>query len=409
MTSPACQEEMMSETALDARIPPHVPRDRVVDFDITESPSLDAEVHGAIRSARDRFPSVAYTPRNGGHWLVYGRDNLQRVLSETETFSSKQLSLQPVDSPMKMIPLQLDPPEHAPYRHLLLKHLGPKEIRGMEPFIRSWAEQMIAPLETATSCDFVKAVAEPMPVSVFMVTMGMPLERFDEFRGLAVAALDPHTPPEERMGLHGRIFAVIGELIQARAADPRDDLVSKLLAERLDGRPLNQEELFSICYLLFLAGLDTVTNAMAYGMRHVAGDPALQASLRADPSTIPAVVEDMLRRYTFVNTTRVAAHDTVLDGAEIKAGEALCCVLWAGSNDEGADSETAARQFAFGSGPHTCLGMHLARAELRIMYETWFAHIGDFERADEAVGAIRGGSVMAITSLPLRLHPRKTR
>ena len=396
----------MSDVAHEVGIPPHVPANRVVDFDVSDAPSLPGDVHGQIRHARDSFPSVCYTPRNGGHWLVYGRENLHRVLSETETFSSRQLSLQPVESPMKMIPLQLDPPDHTPYRHLLLKHLGPREIRGMEPFVRSWAERLIAPLEGVASCDFVKAVAEPMPVSVFMVIMGLPLERFDEFRSLAVGALDPHTPAEQRPALHGQIFAVISELIQARTAAPRDDLVSKLLAERLDGRPLNPEELFSICFLLFLAGLDTVTNAMAYGMRHVAGDPALQARMRANPAEIPAVVEEMLRRYTFVNTVRVAAHDTVLDGAQIMAGEALCCVLWSGSNDEGAQGDTAARQFAFGAGPHTCLGLHLARLELRVMWETWFAHIGDFERGPDAPDAVRGGSVMAVTALPLCMHPR---
>ena len=83
----------MSEAATEVRIPPHVPADRIVDFDVSDAPSLPGDVHGRIRQARDGFPSVCYTPRNGGHWLVYGRENLHRVLSETETFSSRQLSL----------------------------------------------------------------------------------------------------------------------------------------------------------------------------------------------------------------------------------------------------------------------------------------------------------------------------
>jgi cytochrome P450 len=379
--------------------PAHVPTSLVVDFDLYNDPGFADDVHATIAGAVARFPPVCFTLRNGGHWLVFGRTALQQVLGDTERFSSRQLSLQPgASTAPRFIPLSLDPPDHAPYRNLLLKHLGPKEIRGLEPFIRGWAERLIAPLEGRTECDFVAEVAEAMPVSVFMEMMGLPLDRFHEFRGLVINALTPRTPPEERMTLHGRIMAVLSEVIQARSAEPRDDLVSKLLSERIEGRPLSQEEMFSICYLLFLAGLDTVTNAMAYGMRHLAGDPALQARLRADPALIPAAVEDLMRRFTFVNTVRVAVKDTELDGVAIKDGDLLACVLWGGSNG-GEDT----RQFGFGHGPHTCLGMHLARTELRIMYETWFAHIGEFSPGEQPSGACHGGTVMGISSVPLRL------
>lgn len=379
--------------------PAHVPRDRIVDFDLYTDPGFTQDAHATIAGAAGRYPPVCFTPRNGGHWLVFGREALQQVLSDTGRFSSRQLSLQPgASSAPRFIPLGLDPPEHEPYRHILLKHLGPKEIRGLEPFIRSWAERLIAPLERRTECDFVADVAEAMPVSVFMEMMGLPLDRFHEFRSLVIGALSPRTAPDERMALHGRIMGAISELIAARRAEPRDDLVSKLLTEQVAGRPLSQEEMFSICYLLFLAGLDTVTNAMAYGMRHLAGDADLQARLRADPSLIPATVDDLMRRYTFVNTVRVAVKDTELDGVAIREGEALACVLWGGSN--GGDE---VRQFGFGHGPHTCLGMHLARAELRIMYETWFAHIGDFSLGEQPAGVCHGGNVMGISSVPLRL------
>jgi len=389
----------MSETLAPSAVPSHVPKDRVVDFDLYFDPRFSDDVHGAMRAARDSYPTVCFTPHNGGHWLVFGGDALHHVMTDTDRFSSRQLSLQPgASSAPRFIPLGLDPPEHAPYRHLLLKHLGPREIRGLEPFIRSWAERLIKPLAGQSECDFVRDVAEPMPVSVFMETMGLPLGRFHEFRGLVIGALSPRTPVDERMGLHGRIVGVLGELIAARRAEPRDDLVSKLLAEELDGRPLSQDELFSICYLLFLAGMDTVTNAMAYGMRHLAGDKALQATLRGEPGRIPDTVEEFMRRFTFVNTVRVAVQDTELDGVQIKEGEALACVLWGGSNDR-----DDPRQFGFGHGPHTCLGMHLARTELRIMYETWLDEIDAFSLGEPTPGAMHGGSVMGLSSVPLRL------
>jgi cytochrome P450 len=371
-----------------------------VDFDLYNDPGFTEDVHATIAGAVGRFSPVCFTPRNGGHWLVFGREALQQVLGDTDRFSSRRLSLQPgASSAPRFIPLGLDPPDHAPYRNLLLKHLGPKEIRRLEPFIRDWAERLIAPLEGRTECDFVADVAEAMPVSVFMETMGLPLDRFHEFRGLVIGALSPRTPSEDRAGLHAQIVGVLAELIAARRMEPRDDMVSKLLAEQIDGRSLSQEEMFSICYLLFLAGMDTVTNAMAYGMRHLAANPALQARLRADPSLIPATVEDLMRRFTFVNTVRVAVKDTELDGVAILEGEPLACVLWGGSN-----GGEEARQFGFGHGPHTCLGMHLARTELRIMYETWFAHIGDFGLGEQPTGVCHGGNVMGISSVPLRLR-----
>lgn len=381
--------------------PGHVPVDREVDYDVYYDPALRHDVHGRMAEMRAGAANVAWTPRNGGHWMVFGREELERVLSGDPAFSSRQLSLEAASGSARMIPLSLDPPEHAPYRLLLLKYLGPKEIRGLEPFVRDWTERTIAKVEGRTSCDFIHDVAEIIPVSVFMALMGMPLDRFDEFRGLAAAALNPNSDMADRMTLNMRIFGVLAELIAAKRAQPADDLISHLLADTIEGRPLTEDELFSICFLLFLAGLDTVINATGYGMRHLALHPEDQARLRADPAAIPQAVEDFMRRYTFVNTVRVATRDVELGGVTIHAGEALCCVLWSGSNDPGAHGH-----MGFGSGPHLCLGIHLARLEMRVIYETWLKRIGPFALAEDDPAVMHGGSVMGMEKLPLVLAPQ---
>ena len=388
-----------------ADVPGHVSADRVIDFDIANDPALKHDVFKRMAEVRDASPSVAWTTANGGHWLVFGQEELQRVLNETETFSSSHLA--GGGAGPGFIPLSLDPPAHAPRRVLLLKHFGPPQVRRLEPFVREWAERLIAKLDGAAHCDFVKSVAEPMPLSVFMVMMGLPLERFDEFRHLVLMALTPPEPGEdmsERMGVHGKIMGILAGLIEERRREPRDDFVSRLLTETMDGRPLTQPELMSICFLLFLAGLDTVVNAMTYGMRHIAADPELQEALRRDRSLIPDTVERLLRRYTFVNTNRLVKRDTELGGASVKAGELVWCVLWGGSNDPGAETE-GPRHMAFGGGHHICLGMYLARLELRVMYETWFDHVGRFSLAPDDKPAMRGGTVMNITRLLLDMEP----
>jgi cytochrome P450 len=387
-----------------AKVPGHVPADRVIDFDLSQDNALKFDPFKRIQEVRAHSPRVAYTTGNGGHWIAFARDDIQQVLSEGESFSSAHLA--GGDGP-GFIPLSLDPPEHGPWRLLLLKHVGPAQIRGLEPLVRSWAERLITRLEGQPSCDFLKAVAEPMPVSVFMVMMGLPLERFDEFRGLVLKALTPPEPGEdmsERMGVHGQIMGILNQLIEDRRREPKDDLVSKLVAEEIDGRPVSHPELMSICFLLFLAGLDTVTNAMTYGMRHLAQHPELQGELRRDHSKIPAVVERMLRLYTFVNTNRLVKKDVVLDGVTLKAGDLIWLPLWAGSNEPGGETE-GVRHMAFGGGHHLCLGAHLARLELRVMYETWFDHIGQVSLAPDPGPAMRGGSVMNITRLLLNIEP----
>ncbi len=399
---------VMTLVANDARpLPAGVPPERVIDFDITQDPALKADIFERLRAVRDTAPRVAYTTGNGGHWLVFGRDELQRVLADAEAFSSSCMG--GIDG-QRFIPLSLDPPAHAPWRRLLLKHFGPAQVRTLEPFVRSWAERLIDKLVAASSCDFLKAVAEPMPVSVFMVLMGLPLERFDEFRRLVLLMLTPPEAGGDRAAPDAalaEIAAALNVLIAERRAAPRDDLISKLLAEEIDGRAFSHKELMSISFLLFVAGLDTVTNAMTYGMRHLARDQAMQDALRRDPSLIPAAAEKLLRLYTFVNTYRVVVKDTELDGVTLRAAEMVCCVLWGGSNDLEAETE-GPRHMGFGGGHHICLGMYLARLELRVMYETWFQRMGRFTLAPDDRPAMRGGTVMNITRLMLELEPLET-
>lgn len=395
--APSGEMTTAPQTAADR--PAHVPEALVVDFDIMLDAGLTDDVHGRIAQVRAGAPEVAWSPYQGGHWLVFGREALRQVLSGDAAFSSRSLAIGMGEQEGHLIPLTLDPPAHTPYRHLLLRTFGPREIKAMEPFVRAWAERLIDPLAGRAECDFIAAVAEPMPISVFMELMGLPLERFEEFRALAVAILSSTTPLEARMGLNLKIVGILSEIFAARRAAPRDDLVSRLISETIDGRPLSEQELLSMGFLLFLAGLDTVTNAMGYIVRRLAAEPQRAAALRGDPARIPDAVEDLLAQHAFVNTTRLATRDVELCGVHIREGDYLRCVLWAGSNEPGASGA----HMAFGSGPHICLGMHLARLELKVMLETWLARIPAFRLDPARPARMHGGTVMGIETLPLLL------
>lgn len=387
-------------------LPDHVPAELVIDFDITNDRGMEADAFKRLSALRDASPRLAYTPRNGGHWIAFDGADVETVLTDAERFTSTQFSRTSVEAGgPPMIPLGMDPPEHLPYRMMLLRYLGPKQIKRLAEVVRAKADMLIRPLVQQRTCDFVPTVAEQMPISIFMELMGLPAEGFQEFRDLAVLITSPSSHGDlEKMGAaNQRIMQILSELIAARTAEPKEDLVSALLSEQVGGRPLDGMEMMSICYVLFLGGLDTVTNAMAFGIRYLALDPELQAQVRQDRTLIPTVAERLLRQSAFVNPQREVVRDTELAGVRLKAGDLVWNLTWPASNAPG-ESADGPRHFAFGFGHHMCAGMHLARLELTAMYESWFEHIGRFRLADDGP-AMSGGPVMHLKRLLLEIEP----
>lgn len=392
----------MTESQTPARSPVH-------EFDYIADPGLLADAHARYWDLKETAPPVFWTSAHGGHWVCNSGAAVTRVLRHPEIFSSRILSIPPNPNQPKMIPEMLDPPEHRPYRQMLRPFFESKAIAPLEGRVTEWTEELLGAVIAAGECDFVASVASRLPVAVFMELFGFPMDRFDEFRGLVVSFFNARASAEERNRLAQTILGHIADLFRARMAEPRDDMVSKIIVSEIDGRKPDFDELMSIGFLMFLAGLDTVTNAMSFGMRHLAHDAALRQRAIDDPAIIPDMVEELLRRYAFVAAPRYIVQDTELEGAQLKAGDCILAPLPLVGWDEGLNPEPATvsveRQFyrhaAFGSGIHTCLGLHLARMELIVFYRIWFARIGHFRQIEKGDESCRGGSVMALEHLHL--------
>lgn len=383
----------------------------VFEFDYVRDPDVLADAHKGYWKLKEQAPSLFWTHCNGGHWVTTKADVITKILRHPEIFSSKFLSIPPNAMQPKMIPESLDPPEHRPYRQMLRPFFEGKAIAPLEPRITEWTTDLIDRVAESGECNFVEAVASRLPVSVFMEIFGFPMERFFEFRSISNQYFDHATDEQKRNELTGTILQMLTELIQARMAEPKEDLISTLATIDFAGRKLTFEELMSIGFLMFLAGLDTVTNAMTWGMRHLANDAALRQRIIDDPDCIPNAVEELLRRYAFVSPPRYLVQDTLIDGVELKAGESiflpLMMVGWdekLAANPDKVDVDRAHfRHAAFGSGVHTCLGLHLARMELAIFYRLWFEKIGHFTEDTSKPGPrMRGGSIIACENLHLK-------
>ena len=288
--------------------------------------------------------------------------------------------------------VQMDAPDHPKYRALTQSWFMPPNIRGLEDRIRTIARASVDRMAaTGGQCDFVKEVALHYPLHVVMEILGVPEQ--DERRMLMLTqelfgAADPDLARDESRAPSedlGTIQAVIADFYQYfaaisadRRAHPRGDLASVIANSQIDGRPLNELEAMSYYVIVATAGHDTTSSTTAGAMWALCEHPDQLEKLKADPSKIPMMIDEAIRWTTPVKTfMRSATEDTELAGRQIKKGDWLMLCYASGNRDEAVfeDAQTFKadrspnKQLAFGYGAHLCLGQHLAKMEMRILFE----------------------------------------
>jgi len=326
--------------------------------------------------------------------VVTRHEDVTFVLRNPDIFSSGMEAVY-LGNDNPLIPLQIDPPDHVKYRKLLDPLFAPKQVAKLEPRTRALVRDLVAKVADQGACDFHKAVAEPLPSTVFLEILGLPVERVDEFIVLKDGLIRPSADTEEgrRANVRAtalRVYEVLEETIADHVTHPRDDLISQFLTFEVDGERLTHEDILSTLHLFFMAGLDTVTASLDCIVAFLAQHDAHRAELAADPSLLPAAIEELLRWETPVTgVARVATRDIELAGCPISAGTPVSVLLGSANTDETVWEQADAVDFhreinkhiAFGGGVHRCLGSHLARMELRVALEEWTRAVPDYRIA----------------------------
>ena len=387
-------------------VPAHVPPELVREFDHHAEPVAAPNCFAPF----DRLygQRVFWSPLHGGFWVLTRSRDIDEALHRPDVFSSSPVGIPGMQGyPRKLIPEELDPPEHGKYRKPLAEPFAPKAVAGMADLVDETCIGLIDPLVASGECEFLADFAKPFPTIIFTGMLGLPLaeaEKFIEWTHQIIHVIDP----EVRQTAGGATTMYLMDLIADRAANPQKDLVSHLLASRVDGRPMTQEEVLDTCFLLFIAGLDTVTAALGFAFRFLAENPSVRRRLAADPGLIRPGVEEILRMHAFVNSGRYVTREVEFAGVTMMPGDAVLCSGPLSTRDPEEferptefDLTRRLNHQAFGSGPHRCLGSHLARRELDAAVIHWLARIPDFRIPDGARISAHGSAVMGIDRLPL--------
>lgn len=395
--------------------PDHVPPERIVDFDFFHIPpgaSDPAEIwHDLVRRGA---PEIFYTPRNGGHWVFLDYADIVEAYRDYSVFSTYQTPVPPIEPFPVVQPQGVDPPEHNTFRRLLAPMFTPIAVRGMTDELQRRAAALIEPIESRDSCDFIGEFADRFPTGTFLYLFGLPEERLDEFLALANTFLRS-TDPAKRAENITEIYAVLDQLFREKQANPGDDIASAIVSARgADGAPHDWTDVLNCGFLLFVAGLDTVTNTMAYIWRYLATTPEAQQHFRDrldDPDAFLRAIEELMRINAVSNLFRRVTHDCEFRGVQLRRNDRVVLPNTVANRDprvftdpQTIDLDRAVNvHVTFGVGPHRCVGSHLAKREVMVSLQEWLRRIPPFELdPDQPPGSVFGGSVMGFTSLRLR-------
>ena len=354
-----------------------------------------------------------------GGTMIARHEDVEFALRHADVFSSDMDAIS-IGNVRPLIPLQINPPEHVKYRRLLDPLFAPKQVALLENDVRKLSNQLIDDFIDTGECEFNSAFAIPLPCTVFLRLLGLPLEDLDLFLKFKDNIIRPETREQqeyERIQAETgqEIYAYFDKVLDERERQPRDDMLTGFLEADVDGNRLTREDILDICYLFLLAGLDTVTASVGCMVSYLAQHPEQRQSLVDDPSKIPGAVEELLRWETPVpGVPRVVAEDVELCGEHLETGERITVLLGSANIDErgfpqpdDVDFERPAnRHLAFGGGVHRCLGSHLARLELRAAISELHQRIPDYRITPGEEPVYDHHGVRSATHLPLTFTPR---
>jgi cytochrome P450 len=394
-----------------------------------ESGTQDAQAVALLDPETSRHPQPMYKALREASpvlhlgkmgYLVSKRNDVEQVLRRPEVFSSA-VPIEDLKVDRPMIPQQIDPPEHRKYRKLLDPLFAPQQMSPLEGPVTELVNHLLDEFGDADEIDFAKQFSVPFPSQVFLTLFGLPLDDLPALLRMKDGIIRPNVvvgkpvrhPEAEayQRAISRSTYEYFDQLLDDRESDKRDDLITTLLEAEIAGDRLTRQEILDICFLLMIAGLDTVSASLDCFFFYLAEHPEHRQAIVEDPSIVPAAVEELLRWETpVIAVPRVATQDTELGGCPIAGGDRVLVLLGSANTDESElpDADEVVwgrrvnRHLAFGGGIHRCLGSNLARLELRVALRVWHDRIPDY-RLKPGVELTFTNGIRSLDTFPLLL------
>ena len=372
----------------------------------------------------ERFRSecpVGWVDAHDGFWAVSRYEDVFRVALDPETFcSSKGIAIPPMEYDGRALPMESDPPEHTALRSILARELSRKAVAAREPMLRGAARRLLAELSEAGAADFSEQFAKLLPTTVICKLLGIEGDaaQMRDLQEWTEEIVYERKDAASARRASDSIVAFFNELIPHRRENPGSDFISRLLAAEVDGAPLSPRQVMDFCWFLLIAGLDNTAFTIRNLLLQISASDALRERLIREPARIAEAVEEVLRLYSPVwGIARTATRNTEVGGHPIAAGERVM-MLFASADRDGEQfpepdrfvlGREPNRHLAFGVGKHRCLGLHLARLEIRVAVEEVLRHLPDYRVAGEVDWNGMGPLPVTYTPRAMRSVAARTR
>jgi cytochrome P450 len=381
--------------------------------------------HDAFRRLRRESP-VHWQARDHdggrGFWIVSRYEDVKHVSKNPRLFCSERGTN--IRDPQGMqggrMMLMMDPPDHGRYRRLVSAGFTPRRIEALESHIAGIVDTVIDNVAGKGECDFVTDVAAELPLRVIAEFLGVPegdRHKIFDWSNRLIGFEDPEFMKDAaNLTAAIEMYGYADRLAEDRLRDPQDDITTLLLNAEVEGEKLSRPEFSAFFLLLAVAGNETTRNLISHGMRLLIEYPEARERLLADRTLLPSAIEEMLRfSPPVMYFRRTATQDTEIAGVPIASGDKVTVWYPSANRDEAVfeqpDAFDIARDpndhLAFGVGEHFCLGSHLARLEIRVMFERLLERLPDI-RPNGPVRYLRSHFINGVKSMPVRFTPEAT-